>query len=119
MVGQVLGEVLELLNIGYIRWSTHEAPERPKGEWQAPKEQLLSEVSRTPSGYDQMLTSQSAQVKRRHDKWAFPVPQIIAAAEADDFEPQVFPSYEVDELKYWHTSRIVLIGDAAHGGVIC
>jgi len=26
----------------------------------------------------------------------------------------IWPSYEVDSLKYWHTSRIVLIGDAAH-----
>jgi len=77
-------------------WSTHEAPEKPKLEWQAPKEQTLVEV------------------KKRHNSWAFPVPQIIAAAEAHDFEPQVWPSYEVDKLKYWHTSRMILVGDAAH-----
>lgn len=61
-----------------------------------------------------MVTSASAQVKKRHNSWAFPVPQIIAAAEAHDFEPQVWPSYEVDKLKYWHTSRMILVGDAAH-----
>jgi len=29
-------------------WSTHEAPEKTKREWQAPKEQTLMEVSQTP-----------------------------------------------------------------------
>jgi 2-polyprenyl-6-methoxyphenol hydroxylase-like FAD-dependent oxidoreductase len=37
------------------------------------------------------------------------------AAEADDHKLEVIPSYEVENLKYWHTSRMVLIGDAAHG----
>jgi 2-polyprenyl-6-methoxyphenol hydroxylase-like FAD-dependent oxidoreductase len=40
---------------------------------------------------------------------------MIGAAETDDFELQVWPSYTVDKLKHWHTSRMVLIGDAAHG----
>jgi 2-polyprenyl-6-methoxyphenol hydroxylase-like FAD-dependent oxidoreductase len=47
--------------------------------------------------------------------WAFPVEQILQAAGKADFEPYILPSYEVEDMKYWHTSRIVLIGDAAHG----
>lgn len=41
--------------------------------------------------------------------------QVLQAAAKADFKPMIFPTYEVDNLKYWHTSRIVLIGDAAHG----
>ena len=55
------------------------------------------------------------QVVRRQKGWAFPVSEIIAAVEEYDFKPQVIPIYEVEGLKHWHTSRMVLIGDAAHG----
>jgi len=52
MVGQISGRTLTLVTIGYIRWSTHEAPEKAKGDWQTPKEQTLSEVSQIPSSAD-------------------------------------------------------------------
>jgi len=79
-----------------IWWSTYESPEKARDEWQAPKEQTLDEVNRHLKG------------------WAFPVEQVLQAAAKADFKPMIFPTYEVDNLKYWHTSRIVLIGDAAH-----
>ena len=49
MVGRVSARILNFLTIGFIRWSTHEAPEKAKSEWQAPKEQTLSEVNWFPS----------------------------------------------------------------------
>ena len=55
------------------------------------------------------------QVDQHQKGWAFPVEQILQAAKQEDFVPMIFPSYEVDDLEYWHTSRVVLIGDAAHG----
>lgn len=52
---------------------------------------------------------------RRQKDWGFPVSGVVAAAAIYDFKPQVVPIYEVDDLNYWHTSRMVLIEDAAHG----
>lgn len=46
---------------------------------------------------------------------AFPVPQLIQASEASSEQPFVWPVYEVEKLSQWHTKRIVLVGDAAHG----
>lgn len=77
----------------------------------------MSEVSRENGGklkiYLQLILS--TQVVRRQKDWAFPVSEIITAVREFDFSPYVVPIYEVEGLKHWHTSRMVLIGDAAHG----
>ncbi|KAH0838494.1 FAD/NAD(P)-binding domain-containing protein [Lanmaoa asiatica] len=77
-------------------WTTHEAPDRTREEWKVPKKQTLLEM------------------RERYSGWAFPVPQLIAAAEASDDQLFVWPVFEVRKLKRWHSRRTVLIGDAAH-----
>ncbi|KAG1716333.1 hypothetical protein ID866_817 [Astraeus odoratus] len=77
-------------------WTTHEAPEKSREEWKVPREQLFRELS------------------ERYSSDAYPVPQLIAAAEASAEQPFVWPVYEVEKLGKWHGKRTVLIGDAAH-----
>ncbi|KIJ68637.1 hypothetical protein HYDPIDRAFT_106862 [Hydnomerulius pinastri MD-312] len=77
-------------------WTTHEAADRAREEWKIPREQAFREM------------------RTRYSDWAFPVPQLIAAAEASDSEPFIWPVYEIDKLSHWHGKRTVLIGDAAH-----
>ena len=55
------------------------------------------------------------QVNWHQNSWALPVEQILQAARKVDFKPSILPSYKVKDMKYWHTSHIVLIRDAAHG----
>jgi len=77
-------------------WTSHEAPDRDREEWKVPKKQALLEM------------------RERYSLWAFPVPQLIAAAEASDDELFVWPVFQVHKLERWHSRRTVLIGDAAH-----
>ncbi|KAF8559303.1 FAD/NAD(P)-binding domain-containing protein [Imleria badia] len=77
-------------------WTSHEAPNRTREEWKVPKAEALAEM------------------RKRYSDWAFPVPQLIAAAEASDDELFVWPVFEVRKLEHWHSRRTVLIGDAAH-----
>jgi 2-polyprenyl-6-methoxyphenol hydroxylase-like FAD-dependent oxidoreductase len=55
------------------------------------------------------------QILHRYSDWAFPIPQIINAAEAVDAAPFIWPIYEVENLQHWCSKYIVLVGDAAHG----
>ncbi|KAG0703101.1 FAD/NAD(P)-binding domain-containing protein [Suillus ampliporus] len=77
-------------------WTTYEAGDRSKEEWKVPKDQTFGEVL------------------CRYSDWAFPIPQIINAAEAVDTPPFVWPVYEVENLQRWCSKSIVLVGDAAH-----
>ncbi|OAX44848.1 FAD/NAD(P)-binding domain-containing protein [Rhizopogon vinicolor AM-OR11-026] len=77
-------------------WTTHEAADRSRDEWKVPKDQIYGEIL------------------RRYADWAFPIPQIINAAEVVDAAPFVWPIYEVENLQHWHSKSIVLVGDAAH-----
>ena len=58
-----------------------------------------------------------SQMRERYSDWAFPVPQLIAAAEASDDQLFVWPVFGVGKLEHWHGGRTVLIGDAAHGAL--
>ncbi|KAF8446163.1 FAD/NAD(P)-binding domain-containing protein [Boletus edulis BED1] len=77
-------------------WTTHEAPNRTREEWKIPKKEAL------------------VKMRERYSDWAFPVPQLIAAAEASDDQLFVWPVFQVRKLERWHSRRTVLIGDAAH-----
>ncbi|KAG2155430.1 FAD/NAD(P)-binding domain-containing protein [Suillus clintonianus] len=77
-------------------WTTYEASDRSKEEWKVPKDQIYGEIL------------------RRYSDWAFPIPQIINAAEAVDAAPFVWPVYEVENLQHWCSKSVVLVGDAAH-----
>ncbi|KAF8845299.1 FAD/NAD(P)-binding domain-containing protein [Paxillus ammoniavirescens] len=77
-------------------WTTHEAADRSREEWRIPKEQAFREM------------------RERYSGWAFPVPQLIAAAEASGDQPFIWPVFEIEKLGHWHSKRTVLIGDAAH-----
>lgn len=77
-------------------WTTHEAPEPGREERKLPKNQALLEI------------------RERYSDWAFPVPQLIAAAAANENELLVWPLFGVQKLEKWHSRRTVLIGDAAH-----
>ncbi|KAG9314562.1 FAD/NAD(P)-binding domain-containing protein [Chiua virens] len=77
-------------------WTTHEAPDRSREEWKVPKQQALREI------------------RERYSAWAFPIPQLIAAAEASNEELFVWPVFQVRKLEHWHSRRTILIGDAAH-----
>lgn len=102
---------------GNDRWSTYECPERVVDEWKTPKAESMSEVRRIslPQISNVLTFGLSLQVVRRQKDWTFPVSEIISAVEQHDFPPYVFPIHEVENLKHWHTNRVVLIGDAAHG----
>ncbi|KIJ11735.1 hypothetical protein PAXINDRAFT_15443 [Paxillus involutus ATCC 200175] len=54
------------------------------------------------------------EVRERYSDWAFPVPQLIAAAETSGDQPFVWPVFEMEKLGHWHSKRTVLVGDAAH-----
>ncbi|KAH7924021.1 FAD/NAD(P)-binding domain-containing protein [Leucogyrophana mollusca] len=79
-------------------WSTYEAADRSREEWQIPKDETFKEL------------------KRRFSDWAFPVPQILEVAENATAEaPLLWPISEVEGLPHWHNDgTVVLIGDAAH-----
>jgi len=77
-------------------WTTHEAPHRTREEWGFYRNQAVLEM------------------RERYSNWAFPVPQLIAAAEASDDQLLVWPVFEVGKLEHWHSRRTILIGDAAH-----
>ncbi|KAF9229544.1 FAD/NAD(P)-binding domain-containing protein [Gyrodon lividus] len=77
-------------------WTTHEAADRSREEWKIQKEQAFREM------------------RDRYAGWAFPVPQLIAAAEASGDQLFVWPVFEIEKLSHWHSRRTVLIGDAAH-----
>ncbi|KAF7973642.1 hypothetical protein HWV62_14718 [Athelia sp. TMB] len=77
-------------------WSTYQTPERDANEWQLSKEESLSEE------------------RRSRNNFHTPSIHFLRSVEEYDFKPQVVPIYEVEGLKHWHTSRMVLIGDAAH-----
>lgn len=69
------------------------------------------------SFYASHRSCQFSQMRERYSNWAFPVPQLVAAAEASDDQLFVWPVFEVPKLECWHSGRTVLIGDAAHGAL--
>ncbi|KAH7914481.1 FAD/NAD(P)-binding domain-containing protein [Hygrophoropsis aurantiaca] len=79
-------------------WSTYEAADRSREEWNIPREETFKELN------------------RRFSTWAYPVPQVLAVAERPSTEaPLLWPISEVEGLPRWHNhGQVVLIGDAAH-----
>ncbi|KIK28671.1 hypothetical protein PISMIDRAFT_673758 [Pisolithus microcarpus 441] len=77
-------------------WTTHEASERSREEWEIPREQVFHELH------------------ERYSTCVFPIPQLIQASEVSGGQPFIWPVYEVERLGRWNSRRTVLIGDAAH-----
>ncbi|KAL8831673.1 MAG: hypothetical protein Q9170_005196 [Blastenia crenularia] len=75
-----------------VWWSTYEAPDLPDArDWDK------ADIRR--------------QLKERHAEWKDPViRKIVDEAVVDS----IYPTWITPELPTWHTSGIVLIGDAAH-----